>query len=153
MAWFWIPYLFFSFAATKMEAYTIISAPAVFIITGIAVVQLKAALSEAKGRKRIFYVLGLIGLVGLPVRYSIERLKPFTEMDRGSTVRSEIAGIERSPYNNKQTVLYNSKYPVETMFYTNCIAYERSIDSATILSLQQKGYRVADAQSLPGVRP
>src|SRR6185295_19990429 len=31
LLWFWVPYIFFSFCATKMQAYTLFAAPAIFI--------------------------------------------------------------------------------------------------------------------------
>ncbi len=78
--WFWVPYLFFSFSATKMQAYTLFAAPAVFIMVAKCFYDFKEWAGNSAKYKWVFLTLAY-GFVLLPIRYTIERIKPFTTMD------------------------------------------------------------------------
>jgi 4-amino-4-deoxy-L-arabinose transferase len=145
LLWFWLPYLFFSIAATKMEAYTLIAAPAVFIITAIAIARLKEAIATNTGRIRYILTAILLGLIALPVRYSIERIKPFTVMDRNTDWNRKIEALQRSKLNSNKTIIFNCSHPIETMFFTDCITYEQEIDLGTRAQLNARGYTVIAA--------
>lgn len=144
LLWFWTTYLFFSFAATKMEAYTIIAAPAVFMITAVAFVTLE---QEIKANKKYRYLLAMacVALIALPIRYSIERIKPFTTLDRNPDWNKAIKVLQRSTANSAKTVLYNCNHPIEAMFYTECTAYEQPLDSTIKQTLEATGYSVLEA--------
>jgi 4-amino-4-deoxy-L-arabinose transferase len=141
LAWFWIPYLFFSVAATKMQAYTLIAAPAVFVMNALALVHLQQSIKQKKKYQYILIPVW-IALIALPVRYTIERLKPFAVTDRNPAWYQAIIALGQSPLNQPKTVLFNCPQPIETMFFTDCIAYEQAIDSATQLKLMKQGYNV-----------
>jgi 4-amino-4-deoxy-L-arabinose transferase len=141
LIWFWLVFLFFSIVATKMEAYTLIAAPAVFIITAVTVSHIQEHLRTSGRYKPLLIVLGL-ALILLPIRYSIERVKPFTVLNRNPDWNKEILSIQHSPLNSKQTVFFNCPRPIETMFFTDCIAYERSLDTIEISKLQTQGYNI-----------
>ncbi len=141
LAWFWLPYIFFSFAATKMEAYTVIAAPAVFIITAGSLVKL-AEMAKSGVRYRYAMSLLRIGLIALPIRYSIERIKPFTVLERNPEWNRQIEALQKSSANSSTTVMVNNSHPIETMFLSDCIAYEAGIDSVQQTILEQKGYKV-----------
>lgn len=141
LCWFWAVYLFFSLAATKMEAYTLIAAPAVFIITALAFVQWGERIRRMQ-RHRYLLIPVWLCLIALPVRYAIERIKPFTVMDRNPEWNREIMALRDSPANSRKTVLTHCSHPIETMFFTDCTAYEGTLDTAQRQALEQQGYRV-----------
>ncbi len=145
LTWFWGPYLFFSLAATKMEAYTLIAAPAVFIITGIAFVRL-AAYAKEYSRYRIGIQIIRACLVLLPVRYSLERIKPFTVLDRDPEWNREIKALGRNNSVNNRTVFVHCRHPVELMFYTDAVAYEQQVDTATRGRLIRADFVVVDCE-------
>ena len=78
--WILIPVIFYSIIATKMQAYTVITAPAIFIITALFCNYLFHYRKQFR-YKPIIYIVILL-LLFLPVRYSIERLKPFSSVER-----------------------------------------------------------------------
>ncbi len=140
--WFWIPYLFFSFCATKMQAYTIFAAPAIFIIIAN---QFYFFLDLYKERKewRWLYAVIAYGLLLLPVRYTIERAKPFSnDYDRDPKWERNINNFKQSPLNTPKTVVLNCEHAIEMMFETKCIAYQQLPGPSAIADLKAKGYNV-----------
>lgn len=122
LAWFWIPYLFFSFCATKMQAYTLFAAPAVFITTAHIFGKLAELAKQASALRRVFVVVAF-ALIALPVRYSIERIKPFSKTDQHPAWLEAIGKFKNSVHNNPKTVVVNCSHPIEMMFETDCICY------------------------------
>jgi len=116
--WFWLPFLFFSIAKTKMPAYTLIASPAIFIITALSFREWMDYASQHRKWKPLL-IAASIALIALPVRYSLERLKPFSQPDVPERLKREIAAARAL---ERGTVLLNAQYPVECMFYGNVTA-------------------------------
>lgn len=134
--WIMLPIIFFSFAKTKMQAYILFIAPALFFITADFFYTLKAGTKFPKWLAMIVLIL----LIGLPVRYSIERIKPFDRIDRNPAWVRELKGLD---YNrNSRAILFNYKAPIEAMFYTNLTAYPNIPNKATITDLLEKNYKI-----------
>lgn len=136
LIWFIIPVVFFSFAKTKMQGYILFTAPAIFIITGLFCYYLyfkKNTLTKWGSYFAIFLLLGL------PVRYSIERIKPFEKREREPLWAKRIKQID-CPDN---TVIFNIERPIETMFYHDCIAYSKLPNISTLKRLKNEGYSIA----------
>jgi 4-amino-4-deoxy-L-arabinose transferase-like glycosyltransferase len=139
LTWFLAPYLFFSFVATKMPGYTLIAAPAVFAITACAFMDWK---NGKLYRKRILVKIATWCLILLPVRYSIERIKPLSAVTDDPTTTKEINHIMNVSCDNDSCIVFNSNNPIEDMFYTSCIAYKGLPDSLTLKQIKSKGYNV-----------
>jgi len=141
LIWFIIPYLFFTIAKTKMQAYTLFSAPAIFII--IALFFRYITVYTPRFKYKLVPALLMIGLLLLPVRYSIERIKPFTKIDREPQWTKEIKEMKSLHGESKgRLAIFNSAYPVETMFYLDCTAYPNIPDKAKISELKDLGYKI-----------
>ena len=141
LIWFIVPYLFFSIAKTKMQAYTLFAAPSIFIITALFCSYLSINLNRF--RYKIVPVLLLIGLLGLPVRYSIERIKPFNKIEREPEWTKEIKKLK--PLSSEvqgKLVIFNTLHPIETMFYLNCTAYNYLPDQKTTTEIERSGYKI-----------
>lgn len=141
LVWFIIPYIFFSFAKTKMQAYTLFAAPSIFIITALFYGYLKRY--RMKFRYKIVPILVLIALILLPIRYTIEKAKINRIRDRNPEWVSEIKAFK--PLGKKlngKLVIFNTQWPIETMFYVDCIAYPYIPDPVVISDLQKRGYVV-----------
>lgn len=123
-----------------MPAYTLVSAPAVFILTAFFL----AYILRYKNRFTTKQQLGINGiailLVLLPLRYAFERIKPFDHRER----KQEWAMYLRTLDNQIPTenaILFNTDRPIETMFYTKLVAaYPGIPDEATIERLKREGY-------------
>ncbi|MCD4682841.1 MAG: glycosyltransferase family 39 protein [Bacteroidales bacterium] len=138
--WFIIPFIFFSFVKTKMQGYTLFTAPAIFIITGLFWHYLYQYRNRFRFKWMIFIILFL--LLALPVRYSIERIKPFINRDRNPQWVKELRKLNENLDINKQIVIFNVGRPIETMFYVNCIAYSNIPDIETIKRISDSGYTI-----------
>lgn len=145
-AWFFIPFIFFSAIKTKMQGYLLFTAPVLFILTAVFFFRL----NEWKAGTRYPWLVNvlLFALLALPVRYAIERIKPFSVTERnppwarelrakGEELRSEGKG-QRA----EKIVMFNYPRPVEAMFYTGMTVYPHVPDSVTIRDLREKGYEV-----------
>ena len=138
LVWFLIPFIFFSLARTKMQAYMFITAPALFLITAAFF----HALAEFKDRSRFKWVINLVLalIIILPVRYGVERLTVFELKQRNPGWVKELRELRNEDFNN--SVLFNYNRPIEAMFYTDLTVYPTIPSSESISALQQQGYTV-----------
>ncbi|MBK5284955.1 MAG: glycosyltransferase family 39 protein [Bacteroidia bacterium] len=137
--WFLIPFLFFSMAQTKMQAYILFTSPALFMMTSEFWYMLY---ERRKNNSKYKWVINLtlFLLIALPVRYCIERIKPFEKMDRNPAWVSDLKKINDKKYSN--AVMFNYDKPIEAMFYTNLTVYQNIPDKKIIIQLLQKGFTV-----------
>ncbi|MFM2386986.1 MAG: hypothetical protein RL660_1743 [Bacteroidota bacterium] len=145
--WILIPLIVFSIADTKRETYLLIAAPAIFIVTAIFWFWLLAYSIDKK--HRWLYNLVLLLLIALPLRYTIERVKPFQQHNRNTEWAIALRKLHKQ--NITKGVLFNYDRPIEAMFYTNLIAYETLPQPNIIITLLEQGYAVLinDNEKLP----
>jgi 4-amino-4-deoxy-L-arabinose transferase-like glycosyltransferase len=140
-AWWLLPYFIFSLAATKMNAYVMIAAPAVCLIQAYFWLWLQAQQPARWPARWLRWALLLLLLV-LPLRYGVERLKLWPGYDRNPawarTLRALPARVGAGP-----VVLFNLDRPLEAMFYTPYTAYAGVPQPALVRRLQSAGWRVA----------
>ncbi|MCX6258356.1 MAG: glycosyltransferase family 39 protein [Bacteroidia bacterium] len=136
--WCLIPVIFFSFAKTKMQGYILFTSPALFFMTAEFFFFLSGYKNSHKP-KWIFNVIFFL-LIALPIRYMIERTKPFQMSDRNPQWVSDLKQLNEKKI--KKGVLFNYDKPVEAMFYTNLTVYQGFPDNKTINDLIEKGYIV-----------
>ncbi|MCO6493112.1 MAG: glycosyltransferase family 39 protein [Phaeodactylibacter sp.] len=141
LIWIWVPLLFFSLAATKMQAYTIISAPAFFILTALFFRFLHIYKEKFCFPKYISNLV-LALLILLPIRYSIERVKPFHVRERRPEWAENIKMSDKQFLLDSKTVVFNVRKPIEFMFYTEATAYPFMPAKQTLDSLLQSGYKL-----------
>jgi len=148
LVWFLIPLLFFSLAKTKMQAYLLFTAPALFILTAVFVQDVYRARVRNKAFLWLKYGL-IILIIALPIRYAFERIKAFEGYDSDKVEQTKrIKALTSTLYSDK-TVLFNDPYYIETMFYTSFISYERKPSDADISLLKAKGYVVCILPDMP----
>ncbi|MBK8417022.1 MAG: glycosyltransferase family 39 protein [Bacteroidetes bacterium] len=136
--WVLVPLLFFSIAKTKMQAYILFISPALFLMNAEFFFML-CAYKKNHNFKWLFNLL-LFLLIALPIRYMIERVKPFEQSNRSPYWSIELRKLnDRKIYNG---VLFNYDKPIEAMFYTNLTAYPNIPDRNKITDLIAEGYTV-----------
>lgn len=149
-AWLLIPYVAFSFAATKLGGYVMLAAPALCIVEAAFWLWLwdRRPRNGAAAALR-WALLGLLLL--LPLRYTVERLKIRAAYDRNPpwarALRALPARLGPGPI-----VLFHLDEPLEAMFYTPFVAaYERVPTPVEARRLLDAGYRVVvlDAAAAP----
>ncbi|NRA11171.1 MAG: glycosyltransferase family 39 protein [Crocinitomicaceae bacterium] len=136
--WILVPYLFFSFAATKMQGYTLFTAPALFLLIAFYFHYLKFNLSKFKQKWLVVAVL--IALIALPIRFSLERLKPFNKYERNPAWIVAIKKLDLGE--SDKTVIFNTDHPIEVMFYTDYTAYTQIPSNRILDSLSNQGYKI-----------
>lgn len=123
LLWLIIPYILFSMVTTKMPAYVVICAPAIFYIISYSLFQIKNNYI-----KNIFIIISIT----LGIRYSIERIKPFKrfEAQRGHTI---ITNLDINKHKN--AIVFGCNDNIQTMFYYDIISYPRypSIEELNII--------------------
>ena len=80
-------------------------------------------------------MLVMVLLLVLPVRYSIERLKPFIKTERNPQWTRELRELGREGY--EKGVLFNYSNYIEAMFYTGLTVYDRIPDQSLISDLTE----------------
>lgn len=136
--WVVVPFAFFSFAATKMQAYTLFTAPALFIISGWFYHHLKTHCFEFRWKWLVR--LMLILLIALPIRFSLERLKPFDQHDRTPEWAIELRKLNDILPSN--AVIFHVNRNIEAMFYTDALVYNRLPTEQEIATLTAQGYSI-----------
>lgn len=138
LIWILIPILFFSIAKTKMQAYILFVSPALFLITA----EFYFVLLEYKKSRRAqwFYNLVLFLLIALPVRYTIERVKPFNHDKVNPDWAVDIRKLNER--NISKGILFNYDKPIEAMFYTNLTVYPYIPEGSVVTGLLHQGYTV-----------
>jgi 4-amino-4-deoxy-L-arabinose transferase len=142
LTWIILPYLIFSFASTKMQGYVLFTAPAFFVILSLFVFEIEKLKKSTKSRAYKILSPVLIGLViVLSLRFGIERVKPFKHQTFEENTKSKVVEIDHFLADEK-CVVFNVPFYIETMFYTNHVAYKKLPSSAEAENLIQQGEHV-----------
>jgi 4-amino-4-deoxy-L-arabinose transferase len=136
--WVFVPLFFFSSVATKMQAYTLFISPALFIITAAFFYWLYDYRKQHKYKWLTGLVLIL--LIALPVRYSIERVKPFNITERNPQWVRDLRLLDEQDI--QKGVLFNYNKPIEAMFYTDLVVYPIIPSIEKIEELQNIGQTI-----------
>ncbi len=138
LVWTLVPLVFFSIAKTKMQGYILFICPALFIITADFWYMMY---NYSKNNKyRFFISLFLILMIALPVRYTIERVKPFENINRKPAWVTNLKDINNE--NIKNGIILNCDKYIEAMFYTDMTAYGYIPNKSIIMDLKNKGYTI-----------
>jgi 4-amino-4-deoxy-L-arabinose transferase-like glycosyltransferase len=138
--WVLMPLLFFSFVETKMQAYLLFTAPAIFIITAVFFRYLNFIKPNFKKAKPIVSLIAILLLL-LPVRYSIERIKPFSSRERSPQWAADLKALNKIFEGEEKVVVFNLEKPIAAMFYCdNVIAYSVMPDEEMLTMVFEKGY-------------
>lgn len=139
MLWIFVPVLFFTFVKTKMQGYPMLNAPALFVTLGLFCTFAARYAQQVQYPKMLKLLLFL--LIALPIRYSIERVKPFAKSNPAQqwTQSYKVLGQQ---YASQKVILLGAKHPIEAMFYTNMIAYPYIPTTSQLQSLKAAGYTI-----------
>jgi 4-amino-4-deoxy-L-arabinose transferase-like glycosyltransferase len=138
--WILVPYIVFSFAHTKMQGYTMFTAPAIFIVCGLFWSYLKSNYRRFRYKWIIAIVLFL--MIALPIRFGIDRVKPFHQTDRTPEWSEDIKHFAEIADTVNRPVIFNVENPIEIMFYSKAVAYEYIPSQPILDSLIRDGHTV-----------
>ncbi len=139
LAWFILPYLFFTVAKTKMPAYTMCAAPAVFLMIAYFIQNI---LIERPFNNKLKYLL-IASFFILPFIHTLEVVKPFENRDRSPAWIAQVKLINKIK-KVKPLIVFNSPKDrnIETMFYADCTSYSTIPPDSTIKRLKAEGYDI-----------
>ena len=138
LIWIFVPLLFFSIVKTKMQGYVLFISPALFLVTAAFWYSFRNY--QIQNNWKWLQVVLLAMFIILPIRYSIERIKPFDDTGKALQSVTEIQGLNRM--NIDKGILLNHKRPIEAMYYTGLTTYTHIPDLVTIHELLDKGYTI-----------
>ena len=138
LIWFLLPFVFFSIATSKMQGYTLPTAPVIFIATALFVDFIWRFRNRMKYRTFTLIVLSLFLL--LPIRFSFERMK----LHKGMANEHPNAIISKSLKRQlpEKSIVFGVEDPISFMFYTKAIAYDFEIPNSMKESLIDDGYQL-----------
>lgn len=144
--WVILPYLFFSLVKTKMHAYVMMSAPAVFLIYSFFWYTLKNVKCGFKSKTLIWVVLILLLL--LPLKDCYKRI--LSDDGRTPQWAEELRLLDKK-IGDKNYVVFNINRPIEAMFYSSCTAYSFVPTAEDVQMLAEKGYKtvIYDSVKIP----
>jgi 4-amino-4-deoxy-L-arabinose transferase len=139
LAWILVPLVVFTIGETKRYTYLMIAAPAVFLLLSNYTIYLID--QYQKSRNKWVHIVLLIGLIGLPIRYSIERLKLFHTRPIVSEFYSTLSQNKDSF--TKKDVVFGVEENIELMFFSDVAAvYKFKPNDAQLNQVLDQGYSV-----------
>ena len=121
-----------------MQGYLILTSPALFLMTADFYHML---LEQNKKRKLKWICIPVMALLlALPVRYSIERLKPFEQTERNPQWTRDLRELGGEEITNG--VLFNYPNYIEAMFYTGIPVYDHIPDRIVLTDLLARGHTI-----------
>ncbi len=141
LLWFALTYFVFTLAATKMGGYVLIAAPAIFILMALTLAWLQDQAERNPATRAWAPVCFLLFAVaaGVPI---LQRLNLFNGVPRIPAWAIALQSLERRlPSDPHSVILFNDPHPIETMFDTNRIAYDRMPTDDDLARLKNLGYQ------------
>lgn len=114
-AWFAVPYLVFSLTATRMVAYVLIAAPAVFLMVAVGCCALQGRMAGLHGWRRPAAGALAAALLLLPARLALARWKPFMEDTLDREAAAQLRGGSAGPL---PVIVLGVDRSVEARFYS-----------------------------------
>lgn len=150
LCWALVPYVVFSLAATKMPAYVMIAAPAIFIMEAAVWLEWAAALQR---RPSLVGRVALAVLLLLPARYVLRPGGPFTIVRERPEWVVRLQRIDPRAQ-SARAVLFNVPRPIAAMFYLPSLAYASMPTDTDLRSVADAGYEAFIYDEATGaVRP
>ena len=141
LIWIAIPYGVFSLMATKLPAYVMLAAPAVFLIQAefwLALRQWRSAEKTPWRKAALLCALLLFGI--LPARHLLNPTGPLEARQANPQWAQDLRDLNRALHDSK-AVIFNLPTPIEAMFYTPYVAYEFMPTEEQIAVVRRRGYR------------
>jgi 4-amino-4-deoxy-L-arabinose transferase len=142
LLWVAMPYALFSLFATKMPAYVMVAAPAIFLLQAdfwLRLRERKAAAVTSSGRALLAGCLFVLAL--LPARYLLGPAGPLEYRERNPEWARQLRALN-GQIGTKRAVIFNVPAHIETMFYTPYVAYDVPVTTAQAEDLRRRGYEV-----------
>lgn len=142
LLWIAVPYGVFSLMATKMPAYVMTAAPAVFLIEAEFLVWLWTARASAGDawRRRVITATTVL-IATLSVRALLSPTGPLEYRERNPQWARDLRDLNLAIGDGKAAV-FNVPSPIEAMFYTPYLAYPGAPSGEQVDMLEARGYRV-----------
>jgi 4-amino-4-deoxy-L-arabinose transferase-like glycosyltransferase len=152
LLWTAIPYALFSMFATKMPAYVMVAAPAIFILQADFWLRLRErqAASVTRGRRALLAAC-LFVLALLPARYLLGPSGPLEYRERNPEWARQLRALNQQ-IGARRAVIFNVPSHIEAMFYTPYVAYDFPVTAEQAADLRRRGYDVyvfADGVATP----
>lgn len=139
LIWILIPYLFFSFAKTKMQAYTLFCAPPLFMSVGLFFFWMKEHW-ENKPKLKYFSYAFLCLTILLALRFSFERIKPYDTLTKRHANQIWVNNMRSLEDLPETTLIFNESHPIETMYFSGKISYNYVPEIDKLIELKSNGY-------------
>ena len=152
VVWFAVPYATFSAMATRLPAYVMIAAPAIFVLEAWFWIHMVTRARELPRWQALATRVFLAAALVLPAKYLLEPTGPMEVRERQPSWSLALKGLTPA-VSEPRTVVFNVSRPIEAMFYWSCIAYERMPTDDEVRALVRDGWRVAILQNQPFAVP
>jgi 4-amino-4-deoxy-L-arabinose transferase len=144
LTWFALVYGFFTLVPTRMPNYVMLSAPAVMLMVATFTDRLLSLLQTgalAGARRKAAWAAVALLLI-LPVRFMLERYKPFRRWEKETEQAMKLRRLGTSLASEEKVVLFNASSPFDAMFYTGRTAYPSPPTDEERRQCEARGYRV-----------
>lgn len=140
--WLLLPILVYSMMGTKRQTYLVENAASIFILSALFIHFLSFYKNKTRFSPKIIQLL-LILLIVLPIRYTIERVKPFDNKERETVEQQKIRDWKKQLSPDEKAVIFNTPYYIEAMFYHNiAAAYHYLPTNEQMNDLILRGYKI-----------
>lgn len=129
----------------KKHTYIMMSAPAFFILTAFFIIYFLKIQKRLHTKTWMNYVFVAL-LILLPVRYSIERIKPFKHRMEHPAWRVRLSELDKQISDTQNVILSGEPHYLNAMFYYDMIAYKHKLNEAQLQQVKNMGYKVFEYQ-------
>ena len=140
LVWVAVPYIVFSLSATRLPAYVMIAAPAIFILLAAGVERARELLPPSGPRRAAGQVV-IVVMVLLTGRFLLEPHGPMEKRDRSPSYARQLERLD-DRLQLPGAILFNVPKPIDAMFYTGYTAYQRMPTDAEVNDLRAQGHAV-----------
>jgi 4-amino-4-deoxy-L-arabinose transferase len=141
IVWIFLPLILLSLCGTKRHTYIMMSAVPILILTAVFIEYLIINIKKFNYQKFAIIIISLLLL--LPIRYSIERLKPFKLRLQYPEWRLSLEELNKITNNNNDKIaIYKEPHYLQAMFYYDNLAFSKMLTLEEINKIKAEGYVV-----------
>jgi hypothetical protein len=138
IVWLVSTYAVFSIAQTRIAAFVMIAAPALFLLQAVFWCWLRDRRESLSGSGRVVSNVALALLLVLPARYLLDPANVFERQDRWPAATQRLSKLDAVAI-PPNAIIFNMPMALDAMFYSRFIVYPSMPTLAQVRDLQAQG--------------
>ena len=135
-----VPIVLLSLMGTKRSTYILMTSVGFYVLTAVFIRYLKIIYYSGTFSK-VLIKIGIVLLVILPIRYSIERIKPFKSFEKEKSMTNDLKSLDVKFRQDSKVAVFDEPNYIRLMFYhDNVVAYPWVTSQENLRRIKKEGY-------------